>query len=60
MGWVGLGLCLDSMGIFGLDTQKGSRFWVLLGIVRFFAYKNFAYFSKRQKKIQQQNQLQTL
>ena len=30
--WVGLGLCLNSMGIFGLGTQKSFLFWVVLGI----------------------------
>ena len=30
--WVGLGLCLYSMGIFGLGTQRGLLFWVVLGI----------------------------
>ena len=30
--WVGLGLRLNSMGIFGLGTLKGFLFWVVLGI----------------------------
>ena len=37
--WVGLGLCLNSMGIFGLGTHKVPNF---LGITSFFRIANFS------------------